>query len=195
MVLTDSIKPVAQSSPTGPVHSHQPFISRSVLKADESAAPLEFEVALKMRNFSELQSRVAQGERISPQEMTDRYEPSAADYQAVAAWITSQGLTITRRDGHHMALFARGKISRIQQALRVTFARVTFEGKEYTSAITAPNVPASLSPLLVGINGLQPHLHPHRHLIKQEAHPNALSGSASYLPKQIAQAYQATGFI
>ena len=112
VVLRDSIKPVEQSSQTGPVDLHKPFISRLGLKGDESAAPLEFEVSLKMRNFTELQARVARGERISPQEMAARYEPLAADYQAVAVWVTSQGLTITRQDVHHMALFVRGQSAR-----------------------------------------------------------------------------------
>ncbi len=192
VVLSDSIKPVAEMPPTGTVNQQRAFISRKTLKPEENAAPLEFEVSLKMRNFSELQARVAKGERISPQEMAARYEPLASDYQAVAAWITGRGLTITRQDNHHMALFARGKISDIGQALQVTFARVTFKGQEYTSAITAPSVPAELSPVLLGINGLQPHLRAHKNLIKRQLHPDALGGGASYLPKQIAQAYNAT---
>jgi kumamolisin len=43
----------------------------------------------------------------------------------------------------------------------------------------------------VGINGLQPYLHPNKHFI---ARPNSLSGTnPPYLPGQIAQAYDATG--
>ena len=116
VVLSDSIKTVELAPQAGPVNPHRPYISRSALTADESAASMEFEVALKMRNFSELLARVTRGERISPQEMVARYEPVAADYEAVAAWIRSQGLTITRQDGNHLAIFARGTISQIQAA-------------------------------------------------------------------------------
>ena len=190
VVLSDSIKPVELAPQAGPVNPHKPFISRIALTAGESAASMEFEVALKMHNFSELQARVARGERISPQEMLARYEPLAGDYEAVAAWIRSQGLTITRQDGNHIAIFARGKISQIQQALQVTFSRVTFEGKEYTSATNAPSVPATLSPILLGINGLQPHIRPHTHLIVK---PNSLTGTnPPFLPSQVAQADNAS---
>ncbi|MBV8329755.1 MAG: IPTL-CTERM sorting domain-containing protein [Verrucomicrobia bacterium] len=190
VALSDSIKPVELAPQTGPVNPHMPFISRTVLTAEESAAPLDFEVALKMRNFPELQVRVARGEQISPQEMATRYEPLAADYDAVAAWITGLGLIITRPDQNHMALFVRGNISQIQEALQVSFARVTFEGKEYTSATNAPTVPETLSPILVGINGLQPHIQPHKHLIVK---PNSLTGTnPPFLPSQIAQADNAT---
>jgi kumamolisin len=192
VAMPGSIRPVGEAPQAGPLDPHKAVITRTVLKAEESEAPLNFEMALKLRNLPELEARVARGERIPREEMAGRYEPQAADYEAVAAWAASQGLTITRRDPHHMALFVRGKISRIQTALQVRFARVSFEGEEYSSAITAPSLPAALSPLLVGVNGLQPHLHPHRHLIRRQAQPDASSGGASYFPKQIAQAYNAT---
>ena len=183
VALLDSIKPVELAPQTGPVNPHKPFISRTVLTAEESAAPLDFEVTLKMRNFSELQARVARGELISPQEMVVRYEPLAADYDAVAAWITGLGLIITRPDQNHVALFVRGNISQIQEALQLSFARVTFEGKEYTSATDAPTVPETLASILVGINGLQPHIRPHKHLIVK---PNSLTGTnPPFLPRRI----------
>jgi kumamolisin len=123
--------------------------------------------------------------------MEERYEPLAADYDGVAAWIISQGLTITRQDRNHLALFVRGSINQIQQALQVSFARVTFEGKEYTSATRAPTVPETLSPILLGINGLQPHIRPHKHLMVK---PRSLTGTnPPFLPSQIAQADNATG--
>lgn len=189
VVLTNSVKTVSAAPATGQANPHHAFIAQQTLTSSQSAAPMGFEVALKMRNFAELQARVAKGEHISLQEMKARYEPSQADYDAVVSWITSQGLNITRRDSHHMALFARGTVTQVQQSLAVKFARVSLEGKEYTSATTAPSVPGTLSPLLLGINGLQPHLRAHKHIIKRTAQMTPAVSSASYLPAQIAQAY------
>jgi kumamolisin len=191
VVLSGSTAPVGSAA--GTTGSHKAVITRQNLTAAETSAPLEFEVALKMHNFSDLQSRVGRGEHIPPAEMAAKYEPSAADYQSVVDWLKGEGFTITRQDPHHLAVFARGKISQVAKALQVTFARVSFQGGDYTSAITAPSVPATLSPLLMGINGLQPHLRMHKHLLKQQVQPNASTGSASYTPPQIAQAYGATG--
>ncbi|HEY0256475.1 MAG TPA: S53 family peptidase, partial [Candidatus Methylacidiphilales bacterium] len=194
VVLGDSIKDVPARPQTGPVNPRRAFISRRTLKAIESGADMEFEVALKMRNFPELQQRINRGDLISPPEMAAKYNPSQADYQTVTDWITSEGFKITRQDGNHLAVFARGKVSQIQQALQVDFARVTVEGTEFTSAVTAPSVPTTISPLLVGINGLQPHIRAHRHSIQRQFHANSLTGTnAPYLPNQIAQAYQANG--
>lgn len=174
-----------------PANSQRAFISRPTLTSAENSAPLDFEVALKMRNFSELQARVGRGEHVSPAEMAEKYEPLPADYQATVDWLTGAGFTITRQDSHHIAIFVRGKVSHVAQVLKVNFARVTSAGKEFTSAVTAPSVPANIAPLLVGINGLQPHLRAHKHLLKQQFHPNSLGGSANYFPSQIAQAYGA----
>ena len=90
VALPESYKPIAPTPPTG-VTPLQPYITRKELKAEENEAPLNFEVALKMRNFADLQARIARGERISPQEMAAKYEPSAADYRKVTAWAASQG--------------------------------------------------------------------------------------------------------
>jgi kumamolisin len=158
--LPDSIRPVTASS-SGTVSPDQPFISRHTLTPAETDAPLGFQVALKMRNFVELQARMAKGESISTAEMAEKYEPSAADYETVSDWLTSAGLLVTHRDSHHTTFFVRGKIEAIAKAFHVRFARVTFDGSAYTAAITAPSAPANIAPLLTGINGLQPYMQRH----------------------------------
>lgn len=193
-VLNNSVREVPMAPQTGAIDPHRAFIFRKNLSSAESDAVMEFGVALKMRNFAELQARVASGEIISAQEMAAKYDPLETDYLKVASWLTSQGFKITRQDEHHMGIFASGKVSQIQKALQVNFARVTFEGSEYTSAITSPTVADTVSSLLVGINGLQPHIRAHKHLVQpQQIHPNASGGTASYIPSQIAQAYNVNG--
>ncbi len=187
--LSKSIRHVPEVPTNGAINPHRAYISRATLKPEEVAAQMDFEVALKMPNFAELQARVAKGERISPAEMEARFAPSAADYQSVVDWLTGQGFTITRRDAGRLAVFARGNVGKIAQALQITFARVALEGQEYTSATSAPIVPGSVAPLLVGINGLQPHLRFHKHIVLR---PQSLTGTSQpYLPSQISQAYQA----
>ena len=66
-----------------------------------------------------------------------------------------------------MAIFARAAVSKIQETLHVKFARVAFEGQEVDLAISAPSVPAAIAAHLLGINGLQPHIRAHKHLIKR----------------------------
>jgi kumamolisin len=190
VILRDSVSEVSLSQPGVSPDTRKPFVSRSSLTSNEEGALLEFEVTLKMRNFAELQQRIDKHEIISPAEMAEKYDPTAADEQSVADWLSGLGLVISRRDKNHLAVFVRGTVSHISEVLKVNFARVTFEGSEYTSAITAPSVPSAIAPLLVGINGLQPHLRAHKHSLQ----PNSLYGTgAPYLPSQIAQAYNVNG--
>jgi len=190
VVLQGSIKQVEAAPAVGPVNPHRAFISRQALTSAESSASVMFEVALKMRNFPELQARVRRGECISATEMAAKYEPLPADYQAVADWLTGQGFKITRQSPNHLAIFASGKVSQVGQAMQVTFARVMLAGKEYTSAVTAPRLSTSLSAAVVGINGLQPHIQAHKHLIVK---PNSSTGTnPPFLPSQIAKADNAT---
>ena len=191
VVLSNSVKSVGQQATANGIV--RPYISQSSLTAAQSTAPIKFEVALQMRNFAELQERVAKGERVSTTEMAQKYEPLASDYQAAVNWANSEGLTIVRQDDHHMVLFLSGTVAHVSQALKVGFARVTSDGKEYTSAISAPSVPAAISASLLGINGLQPHLRRHKHILRRsQARPDAESGDATYMPSQIAAAYNVT---
>ena len=99
VVFPHSVKAVAGLA--SPTVKHQARVKRTSLAAGETAATMPFEISLVMRNFSELQSRIQQGEIISPAEMEARYFPTAADYQQVVQWVSGQALTVTRTDANH----------------------------------------------------------------------------------------------
>jgi kumamolisin len=182
---------IHEISATGP---NEAAILRRTLTPSENNEPMEFEVALQMRNFSELQQRLADGELIATAEMAGKYYPLEADYQAVAGWLTGQGFTSTLADPNRLAIFASGPVWQVSQAFQVNFARVSFENEEYTSAISAPSVPAALAPVILGINGLQPHIHAHKHSQLQLMQPaSSPSIAPPYLPSEIMHAYNADG--
>ena len=183
-------------SSVGALSSREPFVTRTSLLAEENAATMSFEVALRMRNFDELQARVARGEQIGRAEMQAAYYPLAADHDRVVAWIRAQGLEVTRTDDNHLAVFGRGTVEAVARAFDVRFARVTgANGGEFTSAVTAPSLPPDMAVSVLGIHGLQPHIRP-RPLSTPRALPNLpATGSSTngYLPSQVATAYNASG--
>ena len=192
-MLSGSIKDVtAAVSPAAPVDSAKPTVVRTTLSDSELAATLPFEVVLKMRNFAELQARVAKGEVIPPAEMAGKYYPLASDYQAALAWIEGLGFKVSSRYDDHLSFFVEGSVARIRDALHVNFARVADLGGEYTSAVSAPIVPEELVPALVGINGLQPHLRVRSHHMRRGPKA-AVYTPAPYTPSAIDTAYNATG--
>jgi kumamolisin len=178
----------------GAANPSTPLVTRALLTTDEADATLEVEVALRMRDLAGLKARLHRGEKIGPQELGAKYQPAAADYQAVTNWLVGQGLTITRTDPGRVAVFARGTVRQLAAAFQVTFARVASKGAEFTSAVTPPSLPAALAGAVLGVNGLQPHLRPHKHLLSA---PKPLSTASStlppYWPRDILKAYGGGG--
>jgi len=184
----DSVKKVA----TAPAGSERtPRISRSVLRADELSAPMTVEVGLRMRNFDELQARIAGGEQVSDAEKQERYFPLASDHDRVVAWMRAQGLEISRTDDDRLAVFAKGSVDTVGRAFGVSFARVTTPDGEFTSAVTPPSLPGDIAPAVLGIHGLQPYLL--KHPLATPRQGNQTINLGGYLPAQIAAAYNATG--
>jgi sugar lactone lactonase YvrE len=84
-------------------------------------------------------------------------------------------------------------VDAVSTAFQVTFARVATSDGEFTSAITAPSLPADISPSVLGIHGLQPHIR-RRPLSMPKGQPRqTINLGSGYTPSQIAAAYNATG--
>ncbi len=188
VTLTDSILPVAQNV-IPDASLNQAALVRAALTGAESVAPLKIAVVLKIRNYPELQRRVAARETIAPAEMAARYLPLEADFQAVAEWLASQGLQVAPAEAGRVTAFATGTPVQLQAAFAAPFGRVNYQGAEYTAALAAPSVPARLAPLIASVNGLQPYLHP-----RHSARPVPASGNRPpYLIGEILSAYDAVG--
>jgi hypothetical protein len=171
-----------------------PAITRTVLTLGERAAGMTFEVALRMRNFDGMQARIARGELISDGEKQAKYFPLSADHDRVVQWLKAQGLEVTRTDDNRLGVFGRGSVDAVAAAFNVSFARVATADGEFTSAVTAPSLPSDLSPLVLGIHGLQPHIRRRPLSTPRILHPDARQVNLSgYLPAQVSSAYNANG--
>jgi sugar lactone lactonase YvrE len=187
----DSIRAVASASDRS--RPGAALFVRSSLRPEELSAPIGIELALRMRNFEDLQRRIAMGEVISRDELAAKYLPRESDYAKVLSWARDQKLEISREDPNRLAVFARASVEQAGRIFQVGFARVQYRGNEYTSAVSAPSVSAEIASALLGINGLQPHLRFHKHLRRPAAEPDA--AGSGYTPAQIAKAYDATGLV
>ena len=182
---------MAASSSEHGQKGHRPALVSTALSSAQLSTAMEFEIALKMHNLPELQERVAKNEKITPTEMAAKYWPSKEEHKLVLDWVKAQGFEVVRTDYNHLAVFAKGKVSNVQTALKTQFARVAYNDSEYTSAVVAPSLPTSLANVVVGIHGLQPHIRmtPRHILMPQASGTNA----PPYLPAQVATAYNANG--
>jgi kumamolisin len=193
ITFTGSIREVTSADPQF-ASSTSATLVRSDLTISETEATMEFSVALRMRNFADLRKRVNEGEIISPDELSAKYYPTSSDFSSVVQWLIGQGFVVHQPAKYNLSVFAHGSLSQIERSFATKFGRVRFAGLEYSSALIAPSLSAAVAGPVLGINGLQPHLHPRRHfnLVAGQAQ-KSINNRPPYMIGEIAKAYNARG--
>jgi uncharacterized repeat protein (TIGR01451 family) len=98
---------------------------------------------------------------LTPEQFTQRFGPSSADYDALIAWAQANGLTVTRPHPNRVLLSVSGPVSAIEQALHVRMQ--VFQHPTENRTFFAPDAEPSLdlnTPLL-HISGLDNYILPH----------------------------------
>jgi hypothetical protein len=97
---------------------------------------------------------------LSAEDWNTRFGPSAADEQAVVDWAQSQGLTITYRYGHRLAVDVEAQAGTIEKAFGVTINKYQVAlpdgtlGAVQFSADRDPLLPAALGAVVSSVQGL-----------------------------------------
>jgi kumamolisin len=191
--FTDSIRTILAAE-AQIASGYAATLVRNELTQTQTQATVDFSIALKMRDSDGLQVRIGNLEIISLDEMKTRYYPTLADYKVVADWLISQGFAVKPADKTNLSVFASGSVSQIERALGTKFARVLFAGVESSSAQIAPSLPATIAGPVLGVNGLQPYLHPRAHFNIASSQPQKLTNNLPpYKVSEIAKAYNANG--
>lgn len=98
---------------------------------------------------------------LSPQVITARFGPTAADYAAVAVFARSHQLAITARHQNRLVLEVSGPVAAIENAFHITLRtyRHPTETRDFFAPDTTPMVAAALP--VVGVEGLSDYSRPH----------------------------------
>lgn len=183
-----------------------PDSSVTTLGAADPTAIVSFQVALRLRNKSDLDERLARGERLTAAELAARHLPEPGAYQAVRNWLTGQGLTIDRDTADRLMIEAHGTAAQVGRALGVQFAHVAVGGESFVATQQAPSVPAAIAPYVESVNGLQPYQRMHPLDFTAPA-PSAAAATAAaspspaivisgnYFPAGILRAYKAAPYL
>jgi len=145
-----------QSRPT----ALDPLMARAKEAPSDHVMTMELEFAV--RNQAQLDQLMAQIEDphspryqqwVTPEEMHTRFGETQAEFDAVASWLQSQGLTITDKSFGTNEDFIRftGTVAKVDQAFQVHIMEPQFElyvPKE------APVIPAQYNGVIGRINGL-----------------------------------------
>jgi hypothetical protein len=98
---------------------------------------------------------------ISPEQFTERFSASKADYQALLDWAADNGLSVTHKNANRVVLSVEGTVANIQKALQVTMR--TYQHPTEARTFYAPDVEPSLAlgVSILHISGLDNFTLPH----------------------------------
>jgi hypothetical protein len=163
-------------------------------------------IGLPLRNKAELTNLLqsiydpaspAYHHYLTPAQFAETFGPTEEDYQAVAAFAKTSGLTVTATHSNRVVLDVTGPVSVIEKAFHLTLR--TYSHPRENRLFFAPDVEPTLAlaaPVL-HIGGLDNYLRPHPMLVRKKPHAGAAgvspaNGSApdgGYMGKDFRAAY------
>lgn len=91
---------------------------------------------------------------LTPEEFADRFGLTGADHSKVAAWLSSEGLTVQESArGRNWIAFA-GTAAQVGNSLHTAFHRYRIAGATHVANSSDPSVPEALSDVVAGFLGL-----------------------------------------
>lgn len=202
-IFHDSVAPLPAPDPER-VYDGTPIAEATAAHGEETM-PLLFSLALPPDVTAQLEERVARGQVVSRDELHTRFAVPREQADRVAGWLQAQGFEITGISEDGTGVYARARVSQIEQSLDVKMVPVTRHGRTYIAAQNPPSLPADVGEPVHAIVGLQPYRRPHKHGVRhvsaQGSTPAGVEGSAppaagapqqkGYLVRDILAAYNA----
>jgi subtilase family serine protease len=94
-----------------------------------------------------------------------KFGPAESDIRTVVAWLTQQGLTVNKVSRSGMTIDLSGTAGQIGAAFHTSIHHIMYNDQEHISNMTAPRIPAALSPVVAGFVSLND-IRPKPHLIR-----------------------------
>jgi len=167
---------------------------------------LKLGIALPTRNQAELDLLLhdlqdPQSSRfhqyLTPEEYTERFGPTQADYDMVVAWAQTNGFEVTGTAPNRRLISIEGDVNTVNRAFNVTMTEYQHpsEDRTFFSADREPSASGLDLPLLQ-VTGLNNYITPHPHLHKGKnpvANATGSGPSGEFLPSDMRAAYYGSG--
>lgn len=140
-------------------HAHDPqgAVHLAPMRAGELVHVV---VSLKLRNKPQLDAlttalRAGNGTPLTSAQFLDRHAPTAAQAQAVADYLRSQGFMNVTIAANRMLVEADGNAGAVKSAFKADLHSYDVGGRSAYANVTDAQVPASLGSIVLGVGGLQ----------------------------------------
>ena len=84
----------------------------------------------------------------------EQFGPAQADIATITSWLVSQGFHVTSIAPDHMSINFGGTAAMVESAFHTTIHNLSVKGVPHIANLSAPEIPAALAPVVVGIKGL-----------------------------------------
>ncbi len=127
---------------------------------------------------------------LTPEQYADRFGVSQSDMDALAAWLRSEGLTVTNVARSRSWLLFQGTAEKVSSALGTAIHQYRVDGETHFANRSDPSVPAAFAGVVGGFMGLDD-FYPHSHSKRLSPSPNYTypSGTHGLVPDDIATIY------
>jgi subtilase family serine protease len=91
---------------------------------------------------------------LAPDEVGDRFGPAASDVDAVSNWLRNHGFTIAEITRDRLSIRFNGTAAQVESAFHTGIHNLEVNGEMHIGNMTAPEIPAALAPVVVGVKAL-----------------------------------------
>lgn len=174
-----------------------------MVQAVDANQQLNLSMGLQLQNQDQLDSLLSAmydpqsatyHQFLTPDQFNQLFAPTSDQVQQVVTYLQSQGLTVIGVASNNLLIDVSGTVAQVQQAFNTQINTYQLGARTFYANAAAPAVPASISPLIASISGLDNSVQyqPLYQLQTSRLHhaAGAASGPTSgYAPKDLEGAY------
>ncbi|HKN20512.1 MAG TPA: protease pro-enzyme activation domain-containing protein, partial [Terracidiphilus sp.] len=113
---------------------------------------------------------------LTPDQIGEQFGPSQTDIQTVTNWLTGHGFTVSQVTRDRMSIRFGGTAAQVQSAFHTEIHNLTVKGEAHIANMSDPQIPASLSTVVIGVKSLHNFFPKPAHHMGQTVQRDASSG-------------------
>jgi trimeric autotransporter adhesin len=91
---------------------------------------------------------------LTPQQVGENFGPSQTDIATISNWLTGHGFNVTQVTPDRMSIRFDGNAAQVQSTFHTEIHNLLVKGVQHIGNMSDPQIPAALSPVVVGVKAL-----------------------------------------
>ncbi len=113
---------------------------------------------------------------LTPDQIGEQFGPSQTDILTITNWLTGHGFTVSQVTRDRMSIRFGGTAKQVQSAFHTEIHNLTVKGEAHIANMSDPQIPASLSTVVIGVKALHNFFPKPAHHMGQTVQRDASSG-------------------